>query len=109
MLQLDLFDLEDDAPSMTLPSLEELIKPQTTVPVMDVPEPKPCRPNYRIARNDILTPHGVKHKMNANLAAIRLLKELENTSRDPSDDECRKLIRSSSILTYPPAFAAASQ
>ena len=85
-LQLDLFDFEDSSPSMSLPSLAELKTPQPEViivpEVIATPETPISRRNYRIGMEDILYPHGAKRKIAANIAAIKLLKELESSGKE---------------------------
>ncbi|MFA7463302.1 MAG: hypothetical protein WCY59_09190, partial [Anaerovoracaceae bacterium] len=104
VLQLDLFDFEDETPVMALPTLEELQKPQPKEqlifqPVADIP-----RNNYRITQEDVLCPTGVKHKIAANLKAIRLLKELEHSAQSASRDNCWKLIQYSGWGGIPQVF-----
>ena len=101
-LLFDLFDFENDAPIMALPTLEELqkTKPQIILqPVVDIP-----RNNYRIPQDMVLYPAGAKHKIAANLGAIRVLKELEQSGRSASDDECRKLVQYSGWGGIPQVF-----
>ncbi len=103
-LQLDLFDFEDETPVMVLPTLEELQKPRPKEqlifqPVADIP-----RSNYRITQDDVLCPVGAKHKIAANLEAIKLLKELEQSSKAASQDDCKKLIQYSGWGGIPQAF-----
>ena len=104
-LNFDLFDLEAPEESLALPSLESLgreprfTSPAALKPIADIP-----RCNYRIRPEDVLYPAGAKHKITANIAAIRLLKELEHSGRSPSDDECRQLIQYSGWGGIPQAF-----
>ena len=104
-LNFDLFDLEAPEESLALPSLESLgrkprfTSPAALKPIADIP-----RSNYRIRPEDVLYPVGAKHKITANIAAIRLLKELEHSGRSPSDDECRQLIQYSGWGGIPQAF-----
>ena len=73
-LNFDLFDLEAPEESLALPSLESLSRePRFTSsaalkPIADIP-----RSNYRIRPEDVLYPTGAKHKIAANITAIRLL------------------------------------
>lgn len=92
---LDYFELEAEEEKLTLPSLEMLqnaVKPQAVVvkPVIPITEK---RQNYRITAEDILYPAGAKHKIAANISAIRLLKELEKSGRSATDEECKILIQ----------------
>ncbi len=103
-LHLDLFDFEDEAPVMALPTFEELQKPRPMPPIVFKPVADIPRSNYRITQDDVLYPTGVKHKITANLEAIRLLKELEQSSKAVSDDECRKLIQYSGWGGIPQGF-----
>ncbi|MGN0870562.1 MAG: hypothetical protein ACI4UV_05160, partial [Victivallales bacterium] len=93
--ELDYFELEAEEEKLTLPSLEMLqnaVKPQAVVvkPVIPITEK---RQNYRITAEDILYPAGAKHKIAANISAIRLLKELEKSGRSATDEECKILIQ----------------
>ncbi|MGF0038694.1 hypothetical protein, partial [Victivallis vadensis] len=104
-LNFDLFDLEAPEESLALPPLESLgrkprfTSPAALKPIADIP-----RSSYRIRPEDVLYPAGAKHKIAANLTAIRLLKELEHSGRSPSDDECRQLIQYSGWGGIPQAF-----
>lgn len=101
-LQFDLFDFENDAPIMALPTLEELQKPKPQIilqPIVDI-----LRNNYRIPQDMVLYPAGAKHKIAANLGAIRVLKTLEQSGRSASDDECRKLVQYSGWGGIPQVF-----
>ncbi len=104
-IPFDLFDFEDTAPVLALPTLESLQKPHMTQstlapqPVVSIP-----RANYKIMQNDVLFPAGTKHKIAANLEAIRLLKELEQSGLSASNDECRKLIQYSGWGGIPQVF-----
>ena len=104
-LNFDLFELEAPEESLALPSLESLGRkprfpsPAALKPIADIP-----RCNYRIRPEDVLYPTGAKHKIAANITAIRLLKELEHSGRSPSDDECRQLIQYSGWGGIPQAF-----
>lgn len=104
MLQLDLFDLEDETPEMILPSLEDLINSKAVETAIVLPETTQNRKNFRIAKNDILIPRGTKSKIAANLNAIRLLKKLEDTSGNPTEEECRQLIQYSGWGGIPQIF-----
>ena len=92
---LDYFELESAEEKLTLPSWEMLknaVKPQpvTVKSVIPITEK---RKNYRITAEDILYPTGAKHKIAANISAIRLLKELEKSGRSATDEECKILIQ----------------
>ena len=99
----DLFDYEDEAPVMSLPTLEELQRPQPAPvilhPIVDIP-----RNNYRITQDDVLMPVGTKHKIAANLEAVKLLKELELSGRAATSDECKTLIQYSGWGGVPQVF-----
>ena len=107
-LQLDLFDFEDSSPSMSLPSLAELKTPQPEViivpEVIAAPETPISRRNYRIGMEDILYPHGAKRKIAANIATIKLLKELESSGKVPDENDCKTLIQDSGWGGIPQVF-----
>ena len=107
-LPLDLFDFEDSSPSMSLPSLAELKTPQPEViivpEVIAAPETPISRRNYRIGMDDILYPHGAKRKIAANIAAIKLLKELESSGKVPDENDCKTLIQYSGWGGIPQVF-----
>lgn len=105
-LEFDLFDFDEVTDTLTLSTLEALPIPTpitlpvpTLIPISDLP-----RSNYRIMPDDILYPVGTKHKIAANFDAIRLLKELEQSGRSASNDECKILIRYSGWGSIPQIF-----
>ncbi len=103
-IQLDLFDFEDTAPAMELPTLESLQKPQKKVQIIQQAPEKFLRNNYRISPDDVLVPTGAKHKIAANIEAIHLLKELEESNKSASNEELQKLIRYSGWGGIPQVF-----
>ncbi len=108
-IQLDLFDFEDAAPALTLPSFGELStpkpKPETAIhPVVYIP-----RNNCHIPHDIVLYPSGAKHKTAANIEAIRILKELEQSGRTVVNDDCRKLLQYSGWGGIPQIFDSERQ
>lgn len=101
-IEFDIFDWEEMEPVMALPTLEELQNPQPAhilQLIVDIP-----RNNYRITQDDVLHPAGAKQKITASITAIKLLKELEQSGKSASDEECRKLIRYSGWGGVPQVF-----
>ncbi|MFA6715847.1 MAG: DEAD/DEAH box helicase family protein, partial [Victivallaceae bacterium] len=103
-IQLELFDFEDTAPVMELPTLASLQKPQVKVQITPREPEIISRDNYRISPDDVLCPSGAKHKIAANIETIRLLRELEESGKAASDEDCRKLIRYSGWGGVPQVF-----
>lgn len=105
-LQFDLFDFDDEMPTMELPTLEELQKPKfkSSAPIIFQPIVDIPRNNYRIVQDDVLTPTGAKHKIAANITAIKLLKELEQSGRAATSEDCKKLIQYSGWGGIPQTF-----
>ncbi len=103
LIQIDLFDFEDTTPTMVLPSLAELQKPKPPTPKIE-PPPVPTRFNYRITADDVLCPVGLKRKAAANIAAIQLLKKLEKSGREATQDDCKILVQYSGWGGIPQVF-----
>ena len=104
-LEFDLFDFDEAVETLTLENLPAPTPITLPVPTL-IPIPDLPRSNYRIAPEDILFPTGTKHKISANFEAIRLLKELEQSGRSASNDECKILIRYSGWGGIPQVFDA---
>ncbi len=63
------------------------------IPIVESTEPARNTRNHRITDEDRLGVGSLKRKCRDNLAAIQLLKQLENESRSPAPEEQRTLVR----------------
>ncbi len=119
-VQFDLFDLEYSEEVLEIPSLESLqllkatpvkvVEPVALPVPVKIQEPiaLPTEPrfNYRIEDGAVFGPSGAKSKIKANINAIRILKNLEETDGVPDGKHCATLIQYSGWGGVPQVFDA---
>ena len=97
MLQLDLFDFDNEVMEIAPEPLPVRTEPRTEQPlhasVRILGPEESGRGNYRIGPADELFPHGQKSKIHSNFEAIRTLKALEETGEAPCDADCSALLK----------------
>ena len=97
MLQLDLFDFDNEVMEIAPEPQPVRTEPRTELPlhasVRILGPEESGRGNYRIGPDDELFPHGQKSKIHSNFEAVRTLKALEETGEAPCDADCSALLK----------------
>ena len=97
MLQLDLFDFDNEVMEIAPEPQPVRTEPRTELPLhasVRILGPEESGwGNYRIGPDDELFPHGQKSKIHSNFEAIRTLKALEETGEAPCDADCSVLLK----------------